>query len=72
MEYLIGYIIGVVTYAIISTVMEFVRSVWGTLNVDHSDPGKDVYRIDIDDLDCLNVKKRVILRVKHSDKHSQK
>jgi hypothetical protein len=72
MAYLIGFIIGVVAYAILSFIVELTRSVWGTLDVDHSKPDKDVYRINIDDLDCLNVKKRVVLRVKHSDKHSQK
>lgn len=71
MEYFIGYIVGVVTYAIISTIMELIRSAWGTLTVDRSNPEKDVYKLNIDDLDSLNVKKRVILRVVRNNKTSQ-
>lgn len=72
MEYLIGYILGVITYAIVATIYDCFRYGWGTLKIDHSNPEKDVYRIDIEDLDKLDKKKRVILKVDHQADLSQK
>lgn len=40
----------------------------GTLRIDHFNPEKDVYRFDIDDLDKLGKKKRIVLKVdNHAD-----
>lgn len=47
------------------------RSASGTLRIDHSNPFKDVYRIEIDDLDKLVKKKRVVLKVDHNADLSQ-
>lgn len=35
----------------------------GTLKIDHSNPEKDVYRLEIDNLDSLDSKTRIILKV---------
>lgn len=35
----------------------------GTLRIDHSNPEKDVYRFEIDDIDSLSRKKRIVLKV---------
>lgn len=35
----------------------------GTLRIDHSNPEKDVYRFEIDDLDNLSTKKHIVLKV---------
>ncbi len=35
----------------------------GTLRIDHSNPEKDVYRFEIDDLDKLSTKKHIVLKV---------
>lgn len=35
----------------------------GTLKIDRHNPSKDVYTIEIDDLDKLSKKKRIILKV---------
>ena len=35
----------------------------GTLKIDCSDPGKDIYRLEVDDLDNLSRKRFIILRV---------
>lgn len=35
----------------------------GVIRIDHSNPEKDVYRIEINDLDNLGSKKRVVLNV---------
>ena len=44
----------------------------GTLRIDHSNPEKDIYRMEFeDDLDKLNKKKRVILKVDNNANLSQ-
>ena len=35
----------------------------GVLKIDRSNPEKDVYRFEIDDLDSLHKKKRIVLKV---------
>lgn len=41
------------------------RSVQGTLRIDHSDPEKDIYRLEISNLDLndLSKKKKITLKV---------
>ena len=39
------------------------RSTAGTLRIDCSDPNKDLYRFEIDDLGKLSKKKRIVLKV---------
>lgn len=56
----ISFVIGVV----ISVLFIDLRSGYGTLQIDHSDPEKDIYRIVITtDLDKLPKKKRVVLKI---------
>ena len=43
----------------------------GTLRIDHSNPDKDVYRFDVDDLDKLPKKKRILLGVDNAADLSQ-
>ena len=41
---------------------------FGTLRIDHTNPEKDIYRIDIDELDKLSTQHKIILRVdNHAD-----
>lgn len=48
----------------LSVILMFVRSrTHGVLRIDRSNPDKDVYRIEIDDLDTLAKKRRVVLKV---------
>jgi hypothetical protein len=44
----------------------------GMLRIDHSNPAKDIYRVEIEDLDILSKKKRVILKVDNHADLSQK
>ena len=44
----------------------------GVIRIDHSNPEKDVYRIEINDLDNLSHKKRVMLKVDNNAYLSQK
>ena len=44
----------------------------GTLRIDHSNPEKDVYLFEIDSLDDVNNKKRIVLKIDHNADLSQK
>lgn len=56
----ISFVIGV----LISVLFIDLRSGYGTLQIDHSDPEKDIYRIVITtNLDKLPKKKRVVLKI---------
>lgn len=72
MEYLFA-IVGVLVGSIISNIIFSIRyRKDGTLRIDHSNPEKDVYRIEIDDLEGLSKKKHVILKVDNNANLSQK
>ena len=58
--------------SIVTVLIIFLKSVRGTLRIDHSDPNKDIYRLDLDDLDVLTKKKLVILDIDHHANLSQK
>lgn len=69
MEYFIGLIVG----CIVSNIIFLIRySFIGTLKIDHSNSEKDLYRFEIDDLDKLNKKNRIVLKVDHHADLSQK
>lgn len=43
----------------------------GTLRIDHSNPEKDIYRMEFDELDTLSKKTRVVLKVDNNANLSQ-
>ena len=43
----------------------------GTLKIDHSNPEKDIYRMEFDDLDDLSKKTRIVLKVDNNANLSQ-
>lgn len=56
----VSFVVGI----LISVLFIDLRSGYGTLQIDHSDPEKDLYRIVITtDLDKLPKKKRVVLKI---------
>ena len=65
MDYLILFVCSFVS-SIVTMIVMYLTSVRGTLRIDHTNPEKDVYRIEIDDLDALSRKKKVILDVDNS------
>lgn len=71
MTFLFGIFTGFFIASLISFIC-FCFMVGGTLKIDHSDPEKDLYRFEIDDLDDLSKKKRVILSIEHDADLSQK
>lgn len=48
------------------------RFTHGTLKIDHSNPEKDVYRFELDNLDDISKKSRIVLKIDHNAKLSQK
>lgn len=67
MMYLLWFVVGV----FIGSIIFYDRSS-GTLRIDHRNPEKDVYRIEIDNLDNLAKKRRVVLKVDNHADLSQK
>lgn len=69
MNFILGLAVGVMVALLV------IWSPWsgkGVLRIDHSDPAKDKYRFEIDNLDALDKKRRVILKVDHHANLSQK
>ena len=65
MDYLILFVCSFVS-SIVTMIVMYLRSARGTLRIDHSNPEKDVYRIEINNLEDLSRKKKVILDVDNS------
>ena len=65
MDYLILFVCSFVS-SIVTMIVMYLTSSRGTLRIDHSNPEKDVYRIEINNLEDLSRKKRVILDVDNS------
>lgn len=56
-----GLLVGSLLGNVVSII--YIRRTYGTLRIDHSNPEKDVYRFEIDDIDSLSRKKRIVLKV---------
>lgn len=58
--------VGGILFGMITTTLYFrMKSTSGTLRIDHSNPAKDVYRFEIDNLDKLNKKRKIVLKIDH-------
>ena len=68
----VGIIVGMIVALVFSAIFRRLRTACGTLKIDRSNPEKDVYRLDIGDLDKLSNKKRVVLTVDNHADLSQK
>lgn len=71
MEYIL-VIVGVLIGSLITNILYLAKRANGVLQIDHSDPGKDVYRFKIDDLDSINGKSHIVLTIDHDADLSQK
>lgn len=59
---------GIVIGFVIACVITFIRSAKGTFNIYTSDPEKDLFKLELDDLNAVFKKKYVRLKiVQHSD-----
>ena len=56
-------IIGMIIGSIISNIIFYLRSGYGILKIDETNPEKDMYKFIIDDLKKLKKKKRMILKI---------
>ena len=65
------FIVGGLVASIMYAIMQGIFVAHGTLRIDHSDPEKDVYRLEIGDLDKLNRKSYVELKIDHHADLSQ-
>ena len=59
-----SFIIGIIIGALLANS----KTVIGSLIIDDTDENTDVYRIEINDLDVISKKKRILLRVKNPHK----
>ena len=69
--FVVGFVVGAGVWMILSGIANAVCTARGTLRIDHSNPEKDVYRFEIDDLDKLSKKKYVELKIDHNANLSQ-
>lgn len=68
---MIGFIIGfagLIVGIIIGALIANSKTIMGSLIIDDTDETTDVYRIEINDLDVIPKKKRILLRVKNPHK----
>lgn len=69
LSFLIGLAVGVLIFYL------YTLNPWtttGKLKIDNSNPNKDLYRFEIDDIDSLDKKKRIIVKIVHNADLSQK
>ena len=59
-----SFIIGIIIGVLIANL----KTIMGSLIIDDTDENTDVYRIEINDLDVIPKKKRILLRVKNPHK----
>lgn len=55
----------------LNSLIHLTKRATGILRIDHSNPEKDVYRFEIDDIDKLSTKNIVVLKVDHNADLSQ-
>lgn len=59
-----GFLVGIIVGLLIANS----KTIMGSLIIDDTDENTDVYRIEINDLDVIPKKKRILLKVKNSHK----
>lgn len=69
MYFWLGFVVGAVLMFLYFRVTSKIS---GTLRIDRTNPDKDIFRFDVDDLDSLANKKKINLKVDNNAKLSQK
>ena len=68
MEYTLGILVG----CVVTTIVFIVKYRYvGTLRIDHSNQEKDIYRFELDSIDDLTAKHKLVLRVDNKADLSQ-
>lgn len=58
--------LGVCIGMLIDEIISYFKKTSGTLQINHSNPEKDVYKFCIDDLDILDKKKSITIKIEHT------
>lgn len=66
------FALGVVTGVSISSAIRLLRPKAGVLRIDRTDPQKEIYRFEVDNLEALSKKKHIVLKVDNYADLSQK
>lgn len=72
MELVIIFLIGMLIGAIITSMIIDVYAAKAVFRIDHSNPEKDVYRLDIGDLKAIDSRKYLRLKIDHHADLSRK
>ena len=59
----VPFIVGIIVGAVLECLIYLSRSTVGTLKIDHTSSEKDIYRIEINDLEELSHRSRIVLKV---------
>lgn len=71
--YILVAMAGIAIGMFVSCMLLIGKTAYGTLRIDHTDPEKDLYRIDIDgNFDNISKEKRIVLKVDNDANLSQK
>lgn len=68
MNFFVGIMLvvcGVIVGWAVTSLVNMARSSAGVLRIDHSDPEKDRYKLEVGDLDELSKKNHIILAIDH-------
>ena len=71
LEITVALVVGALIGAFVTGIAYDAQAGFGTLHIDHSNPEKDVYRLEIDKFDDISKKKRVTLHINHNANLSQ-
>ena len=66
------YLLGIIVGVILSYIAHTTFGCFGVIKIDHSDPGKDIYRLELKELDDLPKRKYIVLKVDNNADLSQK
>lgn len=70
-ELVIAFLVGMAIGMFIINLIWSMQKTTGTLRIDHSNPERDLYRFEIDDLENISSKKRITLHIDHNAYFSQ-
>lgn len=65
-------VLGTAFGSILSSIIFYAKTGYGTLKIDQTNPEKDLYSLDLNTLDDLPTKKRLMLKIDVIKDHSQK
>lgn len=72
MEDILLLMAGAIVGGIASSIRYWMKRTSGTLRIDHSNPEKDIYRFEVDNLNNISKKKEIVLKIDNHANLSQK